>query len=81
MKKITQLLILIGFVFGQPVLAQSRTDNRKAKKEAKIKEGKPMISPLACPAYTPELLKICPRTIGGGLRESMGFYFNFCEAF
>jgi hypothetical protein len=66
MRKITLLFFLIGLILCQPVYSQSKKEKRKAKKETKIREGKPMITPLAGPAYTPEL----GFTIAGGVMVS-----------
>jgi len=66
MRKITLLFFLIVLILCQPVYSQSKKEKRKAKKETKIREGKPMITPLAGPAYTPEL----GFTIAGGVMVS-----------
>ena len=77
MKKIAtypfQGLIICGiiiFFIGSQAFPQGVTKDkkalRKAKKEQKIKEGKLMITPLAGPAYTPEL----EFTLAGGVMLS-----------
>ncbi|MCD4730200.1 MAG: outer membrane protein assembly factor [Bacteroidales bacterium] len=51
------LITGIHFVQGQEqeLTKEEKKENRKAKKQDKIAQGKMMITPLAGPAYTPEL--------------------------
>lgn len=54
------MMYILGMVFFTPVQAQSLTkeekkEARKVKRQTKIDQGKPLILPLAGPAYTPEL--------------------------
>ena len=53
-------------VFSQELSKAEKKAARKARKEEKIKSGKLMITPLAGPAYTPEL----GFTIAGGIMTS-----------
>jgi hypothetical protein len=53
-------------IFSQEVSKAEKKAQRKAKKEEKIKSGKLMVTPLAGPAYTPEL----GFTIAGGIMTS-----------
>jgi len=66
MKKIFILLALAVLVFIQPAFTQSKKEKRKARKELKIQQGKPLVTPLAGPAYTPEL----GFTLAGGIMIS-----------
>ncbi len=65
------LLFLISgihFVQGQEqeLTKEEKKENRKAKRQEKIKQGKVMITPLAGPAYTPEM----SLSIAGGIMIS-----------
>jgi small neutral amino acid transporter SnatA (MarC family) len=60
------LLTLTGLIFIQPAFSQSKKEKRKARKELKIQQGKPLVTPLAGPAYTPEL----GFTLAGGIMIS-----------
>ena len=66
MKIICILLIFSGLIIIEPVYSQTAKEKRKAKKELKIKQGKPLVTPLAGPAYTPEL----GFTLAGGVMIS-----------
>jgi hypothetical protein len=62
---------ILSLFISIPLLAQDQTKEekkaaRKAKKQEKIESGKLMITPLAGPAYTPEL----GFTIAGGIMTS-----------
>lgn len=48
------LLLVSMFMHGQSDTL-SKKEQRKIKKQTKIEQGKPLISPLAGPAYTPEM--------------------------
>jgi outer membrane protein assembly factor BamA len=63
------LLILIFFsesITAQELTREEKKEKRKAKKQEKIDSGKLMVTPLAGPAYTPEL----GFTIAGGIMTS-----------
>ena len=63
------LLILIFFsesIMAQEITREEKKEKRRAKKQEKIESGKLMITPLAGPAYTPEL----GFTIAGGIMTS-----------
>lgn len=66
MKRFFILLSIIGLLLVEPAFSQSAKEKRKARKALKIKEGKPLITPLAGPAYTPEL----GFTLAGGVMIS-----------
>jgi hypothetical protein len=63
------LILLIHFTvdsFAQELAKDEKKVDRKAKKEEKVKSGRLMVTPLAGPAYTPEL----GFTIAGGIMTS-----------
>ena len=60
------LLLLATQTFSQDSSKEDKKAVRKAKREQKIKEGKLMVTPLAGPAYTPEL----EFTLAGGVMLS-----------
>ena len=63
---ILMLTLLSSDLIGQELTKEEKKANRKARKQEKIESGKLMITPLAGPAYTPEL----GFTIAGGIMTS-----------
>ncbi|MFN8255919.1 MAG: BamA/TamA family outer membrane protein [Bacteroidales bacterium] len=59
-------IFLTSTVFAQELSKEEKKAARKAKKQEKIESGKLMITPLAGPAYTPEL----GFTLAGGIMTS-----------
>lgn len=49
------LLMSIGYNLFAQSDSLSKKENRKIKKQLKVEQGKPLLTPLAGPAYTPEL--------------------------
>ncbi len=92
----SRLLLFVLFTLSASVVTGqsdtlSRKEIRKEKKQLKIEQGKPLLTPLAGLAnWLPNgvlgyRLEVQPRMnlridFGFG-RETMGFYFNFNEAF
>jgi len=76
--RITILSLLLSVIFVQAALAQeqdtlsmeqdtiTKKEIRKAKKALKVEQGKPLFTPLAGPAYTPEM----GFTVAGGIMIS-----------
>jgi hypothetical protein len=60
------MFLLSITAIAQELTREEKKEKRKAKKEEKIKSGKLMVTPLAGPAYTPEL----GFTIAGGIMTS-----------
>jgi outer membrane protein assembly factor BamA len=60
------LAVVSSSVQAQDMTKQQKKEKRQARKQEKIKSGKLMVTPLAGPAYTPEL----GFTIAGGIMTS-----------
>ena len=60
------LILFSGSLAAQELTKEEKKAKRKAKKQEKIESGKLMVTPLAGPAYTPEL----GFTIAGGIMTS-----------
>jgi hypothetical protein len=60
------LILVSNFLSAQELTKEEKKEKRMAKKQEKIEQGKLMITPLAGPAYTPEL----GFTIAGGIMTS-----------
>ena len=60
------LILFSASIMAQELTKAEKKEKRKAKKQEKIESGKLMVTPLAGPAYTPEL----GFTIAGGIMTS-----------
>ena len=60
------LILLSSDLIGQELTKEDKKASRKARKQEKVESGKLLITPLAGPAYTPEL----GFTIAGGIMTS-----------
>jgi outer membrane protein assembly factor BamA len=60
------LILFSGMTFGEELTREEKKEKRQARKQEKIESGRLMITPLAGPAYTPEM----GFTIAGGIMTS-----------